>query len=328
MVDTLTPKLGLTKPEVGASADTWGLKLNIDLDILDQKVISGTDQWSMKLGDGVTNSATGPLVITRYNNSLTRIDDPLTIDRQSGVVTINALNSPGGITTPVSNPTVVKMPYSIPPATPAASIVNIFVDGNGNPVIQHPDGTIQYLGVPPGVIAWTCAATPDVGWALCNGQAVPRAANPGLFGRIGVGYGAGDGSTTFNLPNLQGRVVAHTDGLGILGGQVGNGTLNSTGGLFYHYITINEMPAHRHSAAIYDPGHAHAYSQFVDQGTQGANAGLAHVGYFQQNNTSAEVTGVRINSDGGLDVTYAAGGGSWIPTIQPTIIMNAQIKLG
>ena len=56
------------------------------------------------------------------------------------------------------------------------------------------------------IMAWTSTTAPQ-NWLLCNGLAVARAAYPSLFAAIGTTFGAGDGSTTFNLPNLNGRVV-------------------------------------------------------------------------------------------------------------------------
>ncbi len=61
-------------------------------------------------------------------------------------------------------------------------------------------------GVPSGaVMAWTTNSAPT-GWLLCDGSAVSRTDYADLFNLIGTTYGAGDGSNTFNLPNLQGRV--------------------------------------------------------------------------------------------------------------------------
>ena len=88
MADTVTTKLGLTKPEIGASANTWGNKLNTNFDILDSKVIQSTFQWSMSLGDGNPTSTTGPYTITRYGNDTIAIDSPLVINRQSGDILI------------------------------------------------------------------------------------------------------------------------------------------------------------------------------------------------------------------------------------------------
>lgn len=58
----------------------------------------------------------------------------------------------------------------------------------------------------PGDVKLTGKASPDPGWLLCNGAAVSRTTYDALFAAIGTGFGAGDGSTTFNVPDLAGRV--------------------------------------------------------------------------------------------------------------------------
>ncbi len=58
---------------------------------------------------------------------------------------------------------------------------------------------------------WTKAAAPD-GYLLCNGGAVSRTTYADLFAVISTTYGAGDGSTTFNVPNLQGKMPQGYDG--------------------------------------------------------------------------------------------------------------------
>ncbi len=56
--------------------------------------------------------------------------------------------------------------------------------------------------VGPGGIVFNAATDVPNGWFLADGQAVNRAQNPDLFKAIGTTYGAGDGSTTFNVPTL------------------------------------------------------------------------------------------------------------------------------
>ena len=78
---------------------------------------------------------------------------------------------------------------------------------------------------PVGWIGWYPVESPPVGTLVCNGGAVSRTAYAELFAVLGTKYGAGDGSTTFNLPDLRGRFVRGTGGnAAALGVQQGQGT--------------------------------------------------------------------------------------------------------
>lgn len=61
--------------------------------------------------------------------------------------------------------------------------------------------------VPSGVVKAFAGSTAPDGWLLCNGQAVSRSEFAALFAVIGTTYGGGDKSTTFNVPNLQGKMI-------------------------------------------------------------------------------------------------------------------------
>lgn len=91
------------------------------------------------------------------------------------------------------------------------------------------------------IVEWGSYAAPE-GWLLCNGQAVSRTSYSELFDVIGTFFGSGDGSTTFNLPNRQGRF-----GYGATSSDSSsNYSLGKTGGEFSHTLTASEMPSHRH----------------------------------------------------------------------------------
>lgn len=93
---------------------------------------------------------------------------------------------------------------------------------------------------------------PD-GWLPCDGRAVNREEYPELFDAIGTKYGSGDGSTTFNLPNLNDRVPVG------VGPTVG--ALATTGGEAKHTLTIPEMPSHNHTAAMYGLNYSQSTSE-------------------------------------------------------------------
>ena len=70
--------------------------------------------------------------------------------------------------------------------------------------------TVQLLA-PTGAINAYSGSIAPTGWLLCDGAAVSRATYSDLFALIGTTYGAGNGTSTFNLPNLKGRVIVGLD---------------------------------------------------------------------------------------------------------------------
>lgn len=94
-------------------------------------------------------------------------------------------------------------------------------------------------GVDPfvGEIAMVGFNFAPVGWALCQGQLLPINQYTALFSLIGTYYG-GNGTTTFALPNLQGRVPL---------GQGSGYVIGQSGGEAAHVLTATEMPAHSHA---------------------------------------------------------------------------------
>ena len=92
---------------------------------------------------------------------------------------------------------------------------------------------------------WSAATAPDK-WLLCDGAAISRTTYADLFELISTTYGAGDGTTTFNIPDLRGRAP--------IGAGQGSGltarTLGASLGEEKHTDTINEMPNHRHGLSL------------------------------------------------------------------------------
>jgi microcystin-dependent protein len=124
-------------------------------------------------------------------------------------------------------------------------------------VAGHNDHETRIAAVlPSGTILATAGPTADTGFLLCDGAAVSRTTYAALFARIGTAFGAGDGSTTFNLPDLRGRVpvgkgthvdvnaLADSDGL-----AVGSRRPTSTHG---HSIPFSGGPSTTGFALLYD----------------------------------------------------------------------------
>lgn len=164
-------------------------------------------------------------------------------------------------------------------------------------------------GVPSGTIVDYGGATAPSGWLLCYGQAVSRTAYALLFAAIGTAHGAGDGSTTFNLPDHRGRVTAGKDNMGgsaanrLTSGASGitGTTLGAVGGTETHTLTTAQLASHLHS-----PVSGSGVSTFgVASGGTGFGSG-----------------------DGSLGActTSSTGSGSAHQNAQPTIVQNKIIK--
>lgn len=77
------------------------------------------------------------------------------------------------------------------------------------------------VGVPAGTVIFHAASTAPAGYLKANGAAISRATYAALFAAIGTTFGVGDGSTTFNLPDLRGQFVrSFDDGAGVDSGRV------------------------------------------------------------------------------------------------------------
>lgn len=133
---------------------------------------------------------------------------------------------------------------------------------------------------PIGSVVEYAGATAPTNWLLCFGQAINRTTYATLFGIIGTTYGAGDGSTTFNLPDKRGRVSVGKDNMGgsaasrITSGGAGfDGTaLGAAGGAQSHTLTTPQIPSHTHTGTTNDAGsHTHT-------GTTGEAGTHTHTG--------------------------------------------------
>lgn len=125
----------------------------------------------------------------------------------------------------------------------------------------HEQGSVDALGqmyqnngervasesyVPPGTVVMTAAGSAPTGWLLCQGQAVSRTTYAALYAALGGAsspWGQGDGSTTFNVPDMRARVPVGVNP----GGDADFGDRNYAGGARTHTLTESQMPTHWHN---------------------------------------------------------------------------------
>lgn len=183
------------------------------------------------------------------------------------------------------------------------------------------DGTVDFPFM-VGMIADFAGSTAPTGWLLCDGSAVSRTDYAGLYSVVGIIYGAGDGSTTFNLPDCRGKVsVAKSS-------DTEFDVLGETGGEKTHTLTSGEsgLVAHNHTAS--DSGHAHD-SNWKVSSTESSGYGLTQTAAFQ-NRVSVSGGGNTNTGTGYASITVnnntASNASSAHNNLQPYITLNKIIK--
>jgi microcystin-dependent protein len=310
MASTATTRNRFNKQGTGDNSGTWGGVLNSQVfDVLDESL------------DGVTSLAvSGNVALTSLNY----------VSDQSRRRILKLTGSPGASYT-ITVPSVEKfyfvinqsnaaqtikaggMGYSVPAGAARA----VACDGTD---CFGPDSSVPYV---IGAVIDFAGTTEPSGWLFCYGQAISRATYAGLFGAIGTTYGTGDGSTTFNLPDLRGRVVAGQDDMGgssanrltapSTAGSINGDTLGAVGGEEAHTPVLGEMFAHNHggsTGSTNQPLYPNTVTQTADAGSNNNYWGGTQAGGSHSHTISTQGSSTPFN------------------IVQPTMILNKIIYAG
>ena len=169
-------------------------------------------------------------------------------------------------------------------------------DGNANDVLQSDgSGNLSFAAlpqaVPTGSVHMMASTTVPSGYLKCNGAAISRTTYADLFTAIGTAFGAGDGSSTFNVPDLRGEFVRGWADNGSVDSGRNFGTSQSDQNK-QHNHGVND-PGHNHG--INDPGHIHQV-QYSNSDSGDGVIEESGTGLSGQEPTLSATTGITINN--------------------------------
>src|SRR6266536_4528152 len=203
-------------------------------------------------------------------------------------------------------------------------------------------GLLGAPGIPLGVaLPYFGGAAPSSAFAFPFGQAISRTTYANLFVLFATTYGAGDGATTFNIPDLRGYLLGGRDDMGgvaasritVSGSGISGATLGAAGGAETVTLATGQMPAHNHTLndaghdhAVVDPAHSHGYNSPLIAGVLSVTGGGATtMGGVAQ--TGGTTTGISINPNTtGISINNTGGGGAH-QNMPPTRICNFIMRI-
>ena len=195
--------------------------------------------------------------------------------------------------------------------------------------VQDSSGTIALTSLVPAgsMIAYAGSAAPS-GWLICDGSAVSRTTYATLFAAVNTVYGAGDGSTTFNLPDCTGRVIAGKEStatrLTTAGGGVDGGTLGAVGGTQSITLTAAEQASMPVTVTLSATSTATVTpTDIVNIGGFGPSIGTSAASGGQ---TLYDASASISVTTSGTGTGTATGSGGAHKNVQPTLIANWIIK--
>lgn len=303
MTEPTTNNLGLITPLTGDQPGQWGaLSLNPDLVALDGLLGATTTIAVSALPVVLTSPAgftptpsAGP---TQAQNAILKFNGTLTANVQV------TLPVPGYYI--INNQTTGNFVLSFRAigvgqviAVDQQDDLHIYNDGTNVRFanLGRIGSTEMWAGL-TALPAWVTACT-NMPYLLCDGSVYNVSAYPSLGAKL-LGKFGGNGSTTFAVPDSQGRIQLPYDGTGtritVAGCGINGQTISASGGEQTHLLVTGEMPAHNHG--VNDPGHVHGGIPTIANRATTDTQGNAAVNLSTSNSFSA-TTGISIQNTGG-----------------------------
>ena len=324
MPSTFTTEIYLEEPGLGDYTNDWNIPVNSNFTVIDAAIGGSTTVafTNTNVTLSVAQAAYFSIVCSGTLTANVALILPGTIggrrtifNQCSGAYTLTVLNGAGD----TGGGVVVGQGFITPVVLTAG---RAYYDAYGS--------------TPPGTLLQFAGVTSPPGFLLTYGQAISRSTYSQLWATIGTTWGAGDGSTTFNLPDIRGRLLAGADNMG---GTAANNltgyTVGTTGGAQAVTLTSTQIPAHTHTDAghthpITDQTHSHIVASYGAFSAASGGAVVRFVGAYpntyNDGQTQAVATGITGTNSGNASIQPNTGGGGAHSIVQPTAAVNVMIR--